>query len=981
MSFFKVHSDLLLLRESEGPSTGFRPGQYGALHSLAAHFVSRSDPAVISLPTGYGKTAVMVGACFLLNPQRVLVVEPSSALRTQTARVFESLDPLLSIGALRSPPSRKPNVAKVRTLLSTKGDWAKLEDTDITVTTPYCASPALEGVVSPPDSLFDLVFFDEGHHSPAKTWTALIKAFPKARHILVTATPFRADKKALPGKLVFYYSLKKASEEKAFGKVVCHPIEILDSTTKNEKDIALAKTAETIFKKDKKAGLNHRMMIRTDSVKDSTALTKLYKENTSLNVEDVSSRHSPKHIKETEERLRSGQLDGIICVNLFGEGYDFPNLKIAVLHSPHKSLVPTLQFIGRFARTNGLNTGDANFIAVASEVRLEGTSLYQTGINWSELIGNIADVKQLLAIEDYEVLQTFEPAGIPSADYDSVSPARMRLYQHIVVYKTTVAPKFEDPPPTSIAGLHVTNAWYSTDLSSYLLLTKNIHVPTWSLDENIIDAQHDVFFLTYKKESGHLFIGATRRKDQCYTSLIEHFVERQAATLSFSQARKVLVGLENQVFFNVGLRNVVPSPSSETYRTLTGSQADRTIGEGDARAYRQGHFFGQGEAEGKKEIIGASARSRVWSNRRITIPDFLRWVNILHDRLISSQPYIPKSGLDRVPAGSTLTQIPSDTVAADWDIAGFRWNPVVTVSSYSGQKSLNLVDLEFGKIDVADDRQSLSFCLNSEFGEFSYLLKLHTSRMITSKSHQHDLKIEQANGEQLEMETWLSEHRPNFYTANLNHFQGYSYFERPNTSLQQLSDESFEVIDWDDCEINIEFDESNLTRKTVHKHLEAYIQSLPNLAFVLYDHRSGEMADFIVATTDKTGSLMVILYHCKVAGGAPSGNRVNDVYELAGQTVKCLKFLSQRVLIDHIRRRAKEKPNRKFSKFLHGTLESALEEIQLRQPIEILFSIVAVQPGISKGKLKSPIIDVMAAAQDYLVKGSAGTSLKWMVSP
>ena len=49
---------------------------------------------------------------------------------------------------------------------------------------------------------------------------------------------------------------------------------------------------------------------------------------------------------------------------MLGEGFDFPNLKIAAIHSPHKSLVSTLQFIGRFARTNAENIGTAKFIAM-----------------------------------------------------------------------------------------------------------------------------------------------------------------------------------------------------------------------------------------------------------------------------------------------------------------------------------------------------------------------------------------------------------------------------------------------------------------------------------------------------------------------------------------------------------------------------------------------------------------------------------------
>ena len=54
-------------------------------------------------------------------------------------------------------------------------------------------------------------------------------------------------------------------------------------------------------------------------------------------------------VKHILKLLHSGELDGIVCVDMLGEGYDFPNLKVAAIHVPHKSLVSTLQFIGRFA--------------------------------------------------------------------------------------------------------------------------------------------------------------------------------------------------------------------------------------------------------------------------------------------------------------------------------------------------------------------------------------------------------------------------------------------------------------------------------------------------------------------------------------------------------------------------------------------------------------------------------------------------------
>jgi hypothetical protein len=80
---------------------------------------------------------------------------------------------------------------------------------------------------------------------------------------------------------------------------------------------------------------------------------------------------SNRTLKHVLRHLKECALDGIICVNMTGEGFNFPRLKIAAVHSPHKKLEVTLRFIGRFARTNAPDIGEAKFIAVLSEIEIE----------------------------------------------------------------------------------------------------------------------------------------------------------------------------------------------------------------------------------------------------------------------------------------------------------------------------------------------------------------------------------------------------------------------------------------------------------------------------------------------------------------------------------------------------------------------------------------------------------------------------------
>ncbi|WP_238539554.1 DEAD/DEAH box helicase family protein [Pseudomonas sp. GM16] len=65
------------------------------MHAVLAHFSVQDYPAIVSLPTGYGKTSLMMALPLLLGPARVLIVERSSALRKQVHSHFSVLSTLM----------------------------------------------------------------------------------------------------------------------------------------------------------------------------------------------------------------------------------------------------------------------------------------------------------------------------------------------------------------------------------------------------------------------------------------------------------------------------------------------------------------------------------------------------------------------------------------------------------------------------------------------------------------------------------------------------------------------------------------------------------------------------------------------------------------------------------------------------------------------------------------------------------------------
>lgn len=76
---------------------GLRPPQIGAVHAAHTHWIVSDSPATIVMPTGTGKTETMLSILVSMKCQKLLVIVPTDALRTQLAQKF------LTLGVLKSP--------------------------------------------------------------------------------------------------------------------------------------------------------------------------------------------------------------------------------------------------------------------------------------------------------------------------------------------------------------------------------------------------------------------------------------------------------------------------------------------------------------------------------------------------------------------------------------------------------------------------------------------------------------------------------------------------------------------------------------------------------------------------------------------------------------------------------------------------------------------------------------------------------------
>lgn len=956
MSYFENQYNAVRYPISLNGKPGLRIAQLGAIHAVAAHFTLRDEPAIVVMPTGSGKTAVSMLVAFLERALRVLVVTPSRLVRNQIAEEYKTLK-VLKKNEVIALETTTPNVREVESKITSDAGWNELRIFDVIVSVPNSVSPAIEEVAQPPDDLFDLIIVDEAHHSTATTWNSLLASFPKAKRVLFTATPFRRDKGEITGKLVYDYPLNKAYEDKIFGNIEYIPVEPQGVNN----DVAVAQKAEQVFNDDRNQNLEHFLMVRTDTKTRANELKKIYDENTKLNLQLVHSGLAYNTIKKTISRLQNKELDGIICVNMLGEGFDFPNLKIAAIHSPHKSLPVTLQFIGRFARTNADNIKTAKFIAVPAEIKSEVDELYKEGAIWQEIVTNLSRGRIEEEVIGREMMSSFRSPTNVTIETADISLYALHPYNHVKIYSVeegadTLKP-IKLPKDYSLVFRQP-----SPELSAVVLIAEEKTSPRWTNLELFIRTEYHLFVVYFDEETGLLFINSSCRNDSLYEYLSSFFSNSEPKQLPLNQVVKVLLELNNFEFFSIGMRSRIMKSNSESYRMISGANTQNAVTRRDGKQYHQGHVFGRARHDDNDVTIGYSGSSKVWSNTYSRIPNFVIWCRELAKRLISHQQVITNSGLDFLTAGESINEIPDGVIAADWDRDAYDHPRIVYYYNVNGSRSESqLLDFEL-KIDRTNCTQhsirvsickneiewSFDFNLNADY-EFIPLEPVGLQDVIVVRGSYPESLIDYLNGNPL-----------NFYFADFSKLHGTELYKSGNDEIPPFDANQIDVVDWNSNGVDIEKEFGILPsgKFSIQEHLKTDLVK-PETQIVFYDHGSGEIADLITFSPTSDG-VIIRFYHCKASCKSSPGCRVEDIYEVCGQTVKSLVWTRPKKLIERI---AYRNHNHRDSAFLKGSLT---ELKMLLAQSKISFEIIMVQPGISQSQLKDHVGLILAAADDYI---------------
>jgi superfamily II DNA or RNA helicase len=961
VSYFIDAIGSITVRPIIGSQAGLRNSQIGALHAISSHFSLRDDPALIVLPTGAGKTAVLMLTPYLLLARRVLIITPSRFVRDHIARDFSELKTLKHVSAV-SERFVSPAVIQNKSQVASAKGWEAFRECDVVVSTPNGASPAIKGIPAPPLHLFDLVLVDEAHHSPAPTWNALIAAFPNARVVLFTATPFRRDRKEIRAKYIYTYPIQRAFDDGIYGDMTYIPVTPSGTESNDE---ALARETEAVFTADTDNGFNHSLMVRADSRPRAKALQLVYDRVTRLRLEVVDSSKSQRTAERAVQRLRAAEIDGVICVDMLGEGFDLPRLKVAALHAPHRSLAVTLQFFGRFARVTGDALGTAKFLAVPSEMDTELNTLFEESDAWGRKIRLIGQERIGAEVEAKEFLEEFDDKKVAdSAQLDEdLSLYSFSVFNHVKIHD--VFGTVNLAANLSVPGFQIERVWLNEEQQTLVALMREAVRPTWATTPGLDRIEHHLVIIYWEEKSQLLFICSTFREEHFYKALARGVMTGGFKTLSLNKTNRVLRAYSNLQVFNVGIRNRATGTVAESYRQMAGSAPDRALDKGDAALYHRGHLFGRGDTPTGPSTIGVSSLGKVWRLESTKIPDLIKWLRSLARDIQNPAPFTTGISIDHFDAGVDIVELPEVPVlAGDWDESIYKQPPIVTINSedYPNHR-LSLLDFDLKVEATPEDRSRLNIAL--EYGSFRTNL-IYTVGPVPAVSYRDDTqpKILATYGfRQLDLLERVNEEYFRFHLADGSMVQAGEMFA-PMGDERLVFDlaNAAEPVNWVEERVDIETEFGDCSpNRSIQEWLGERLIEGPS-RFVFFDHRPGECADFLAVDEGPDGKISLELYHCKASGGAEVGDRTEDAYEVCGQAVKSTKFRNRKQLLNHVRDRAKS-----GSRMVKGDLDELLKLLESDPRYEIPLKVVIVQPGMSRDAMTPKIASLLMAVNRGLI--------------
>lgn len=954
---------------------GLRPPQVGALHAIGAHWSLYDQPATVVMPTGTGKTETMLSALAAYIRGPLLVVVPSDVLRTQTIRKFLTFGLLRQIGVLTAD-ALNPVVGIVTKRPRSIADLAIFEQCNVIVGTMSALTGGEAAALAPEiANRVNTLIVDEAHHIGADGWASFRSSFLDRRVLQFTATPYRRDGKLVDGQVIYNYPLSMAQSDGYFKSIAFEPIY---ETETEPADQLIAETAVERLRADIKQGFNHLMMARCVSIDRATAVHSIY-ERIAPDLNPMLVHSALTDTDERVEQLRSGRSRIAVCVNMLGEGFDLPELKIAAIHDLHKSLSVLFQFTGRFTRSTGNSIGDATIVANIADpnISIALERLYSEDADWNQLLSEMSSDAAREHAELVAFLNDAERLDDVDEDASPISHQLLNPTLSTLVYTADQfrPKKFHEGLPDSLS---VHRVWLHQDSNTIYFVTKSEPQIKWTRSRSLRDRQWALFILHYDTERNLLYLASSDK-----SSTFEKLAKSVGAnTLIYGdQIFRSLGRISRLMFQNIGVKK--HGRRNLGYAMYTGSDVETALSIAERAGSVKSNLSGTGWEDGRPVTIGCSYKGRIWSKEQGSIPRFIKWCESVGDKIVDSSIDTTQI-ISNVLIPEEVDEVPdAEILSIEWPIELLRQSEErIILSAGSLEKSLSTFDILL--TDVDRPQNTIGFQIveaeTEEWGIFSLTIGGDDGFKVTQISGSEiSLTVGRLN---CSLAEYLSDYPPLIRFVDLTELDGNLLIRPQNPQDLVIPEERFNPWEWEGVDQTKEsiWKDGVERRDSIQWHAAQHFVRA-DYDVVFDDDASGEAAD-LVCINEEEDCIRVALVHCKFSGGEEPGRRVKDVVEVSSQAVRSAKWKWKfRDLCRHIQsRESRLTGDSRRTRFISGQATDLNRLAKTNRFKEVRAEILIVQPGLSQGNRTAEQSAVLAAAVTYL-KETIGVDLDIICSP
>ena len=215
-----------------------------------------------------------------------------------------------------------------------------------------------------------MIVIDEAHHALAKTYKEMWERFPNAKFLGLTATPCRLNGKGFTDLFDILVQSWSVPEFISKGRLATYDFvsiksdgmtqRLIDSLQKRgadgdyqnkEMDMLLNKkpSIERLYQSLEEFGKDRKGIVYAINISHAQKITKLYQEN-GVKAIAIDSKTPAAERQQDIEAFKKGDIQVLVNVDIFSEGFDCPDVEFVQLARPTLSLAKYLQMVGRGLR-------------------------------------------------------------------------------------------------------------------------------------------------------------------------------------------------------------------------------------------------------------------------------------------------------------------------------------------------------------------------------------------------------------------------------------------------------------------------------------------------------------------------------------------------------------------------------------------------------------------------------------------------------